>query len=124
MIAGIGTDICDLARFQKLVEQETFIKRVLTRNEQQKLASLPAKTRQVEFLAGRFACKEAFSKALGTGISQDVSFQDLEILNDNRGAPYFAKAPQSDKYQIHVSISHTNQMAIAFVVLEVKKELT
>lgn len=117
MIAGIGIDLCELLRIEKLIDNESFIKRILTNKEQEQLAKLPAKKRKIEFLAGRFACKEAYSKALGTGISLDVSFQDLEILNLPNGAPYFNKTPRKD-LKTHVSITHTDQTAMAFVVLE------
>ena len=71
--------------------------------------------RKVEYLAGRFAAKEAYSKALGTGIGKAVSFQEIEILNAKTGQPVLT-APHH--YQKHVSITHTNHDAYAVVILE------
>ena len=70
-------------------------------------------------MAGRWSAKEAFSKAWGTGIGK-LSFQDLEVLNDERGAPVFTKAPFSGK--VWVSISHAGTLVMASVILEEKDE--
>ena len=72
--------------------------------------------RQIEFLAGRFAAKEAFSKARGTGIGKDCSFQDIEILREPSGKPslYF-KGNQVNGF---VSITHTKEYAAAQVILQ------
>lgn len=115
MIKGIGIDIVELSRIEEIINtKSSFIKRVLTSNEYQLFKILPHK-RQVEFLAGRFACKEAFSKALGTGIGK-VGLQDIEILKEVTGAPKVTKAPYEGA--IFVSISHTENMAIAQIILE------
>ncbi|MGM7724408.1 holo-ACP synthase [uncultured Metabacillus sp.] len=119
MIAGIGLDIIELDRIRRIVERQPgFIKRILTINEIETYATL-SKERKVEFLAGRFAVKEAYSKALGTGIGEEISFQDIEVINDERGKPIIKllkKLPQADT--IHVSITHTRQYAAAQVLLE------
>lgn len=115
MIKGIGVDVVDIDRMVPLAKQDNFVKRILTDEENDIFQTLGLK-RKVEFLAGRFACKEAYSKALGTGIGKYVSFQDLSILNDEFGAPYFAKHP--DEYNIYVSIAHTDIIATAYVILE------
>jgi holo-[acyl-carrier protein] synthase len=79
MIKGIGIDAVETERMAKIVkEKPQFAKRVLTSKELEWYDRLPFH-RQVEFLGGRFACKEAFSKAWGTGIGK-VSFQDIEVL--------------------------------------------
>ena len=84
-ITGLGMDAVELSRIEKIVaEPKTFLRKVLTPAELEKYNSLPTK-RKVEFLAGRFAAKEAYAKALGTGIGQHVSFQDIEVLNDASG---------------------------------------
>ena len=84
-ITGLGMDAVELSRIEKIVaEPKTFLQKVLTPAELEKYNSLPTK-RKVEFLAGRFAAKEAYAKALGTGIGQHVSFQDIEVLNDASG---------------------------------------
>ena len=115
MIVGHGIDIEELASIQNAVEKrEGFARRVLTDKEMERFSSLKGR-RQVEYLAGRWSAKEAFSKAMGTGIGK-LGFQDLEILNNERGAPYFSKSPFSGK--VWLSISHTDQFVTASVILE------
>lgn len=115
MIVGHGIDIEALASIQNAVEKrEGFARRVLTDKEMERFASLKGR-RQIEYLAGRWSAKEAFSKAMGTGIGK-LGFQDLEILNNERGAPYFSKSPFSGK--VWLSISHTDQFVTASVILE------
>ncbi|WP_028401274.1 holo-ACP synthase [Ectobacillus panaciterrae] len=114
MIIGTGIDIIELERIEKLMEQQKFIDRILTEREQEAAFRLHGQ-RKVEFVAGRFAAKEAYSKAAGTGIGKEVSFLDLEILNDERGKPVLT-APVS--HIVHVSISHSKQFAVAQVILE------
>ena len=115
MIVGHGIDIEELTSIQNAVEKrEGFARRVLTDKEMERFSSLKGR-RQVEYLAGRWSAKEAFSKAMGTGIGK-LGFQDLEILNNERGAPYFSKSPFSGK--VWLSISHTDQFVTASVILE------
>ena len=115
MIVGHGIDIEALASIQNAVEKrEGFARRVLTDKEMERFASLKGR-RQIEYLAGRWSAKEAFSKAMGTGIGK-LGFQDLEILNNERGTPYFSKSPFSGK--VWLSISHTDQFVTASVILE------
>ena len=115
MIVGHGIDIEELASIQNAVKKrEGFAQRILTDKELKRFASLKGR-RQIEYLAGRWSAKEAFSKAMGTGIGK-LSFQDLEVLNNERGAPYFSQAPFSGK--IWLSISHTDQFVTASVILE------
>ena len=86
MIVGQGIDIEELASIERAVTRhEGFAKRVLTANEMERFNSLKGR-RQIEYLAGRWSAKEAFSKAMGTGIGK-LGFQDLEVLNNERGAP-------------------------------------
>lgn len=115
MIVGHGIDIEALGSIQNAVKKRKgFAQRVLTDKEMERFSSLKGH-RQVEYLAGRWSAKEAFSKALGTGIGK-LSFQDLEILNNERGAPYFSKSPFLGK--VWLSISHTDQFVTASVILE------
>ena len=119
MIVGHGIDIEALASIQNAVEKrEGFARRVLTDKEMERFASLKGR-RQIEYLAGRWSAKEAFSKALGTGIGK-LGFQDLEVLNNERGAPYFSKSPFLGK--VWLSISHTDQFVTASVILEEEYE--
>ena len=114
MIKGIGIDIIELTRIQIMLERGTkLIDRILTEEEKQKFKVL-SERRQVEFLAGRFAAKEAFSKAFGTGIGKELSFQDIEIETDGSGKPFFRKP----EVHSHLSISHSREYAVAHVVIE------
>ena len=119
MIVGHGIDIEELASIQEAVERkDSFAQRVLTAKELERFTELKGR-RKIEYIAGRWSAKEAFAKAMGTGIGK-LSFQDLEILNDEKGAPYFSQAPFSGK--IWLSISHTEQYATASVILEESHE--
>jgi len=115
MIVGIGIDLVEMQRIKEMIEkQPKFLDRILTENEMTVFHSL-SKKRQVEFLAGRFAAKEACSKAFGTGIGKEISFQDIEILNDEKGKPILkVDLP----YIAHISITHTEHYAAAQVVFE------
>lgn len=116
MITGIGIDITELDRVEKHVDDDVFIRRVLTPEERECFSSLGRK-RKVEFLAGRFSAKEAYAKARGTGIGADVSFQDVTVLNDPEGRP-FLKETDIQNERVHLSITHTDRSAAAFCVIE------
>ncbi|MBS4206478.1 holo-ACP synthase [Bacillus sp. FJAT-50079] len=118
MIHGIGLDLVETERVEKLRRrQERFPYRVLTKNELSTYFTL-SETRKTEFLAGRFAAKEAYAKAVGTGIGSDCSFQDIEIIADEKGKPHIVA---STDYKIHLSITHTKAYAAAQVILESEK---
>ena len=124
MIYGIGTDIVSIERVQNILNKnrEGFINRVLTDHEKALFAN---KADSAAFCAKRFAAKEAFSKALGTGIGRVVSFQDLTVRSNEHGKPYFMPSEKLRLYlqekgikHGHLSISDESQNALAFVVLE------
>ncbi|MDQ0163476.1 holo-ACP synthase [Bacillus alveayuensis] len=116
MITGIGLDIVELNRIGNIVKRNPkFIDRILTAGEKERFVQLSAK-RRLEFLAGRFAAKEAFSKAIGTGIGKKLSFLDIEILNDEKGKPVLIQEKIKDK--VHVTITHSQQFAVAQVIVE------
>lgn len=124
MIYGVGTDIVSIDRVQNIISKnrDGFIKRVLTEHER---ALFSNKADSAAYLAKRFAAKEAFSKALGTGIGRVVSFQDLTIRNNESGKPYFLPSEKLRLYlmekgikQGHLSISDESKYAVAFVILE------
>lgn len=115
MIIGIGIDAVELHRIEKIIEHNPkFIRRVLTNKEIEVFNGLKKK-RQIEFLGGRFACKEAFSKAYGTGIGK-VGFQDIEVLSDKTGKPVVYQSIFEGC--VHVSITHTDKEAFAQIILE------
>lgn len=116
MIAGIGVDIVDLSHIKDVsTKQPHFCKYVLTEEELAVYETYTEK-RQLEFLAGRYAAKEAFSKAMGTGIGKTVNFQNISILNDKKGGPYIEESPFEGN--IFISISHSKYSAVAQVILE------
>ena len=124
MIYGIGTDIVSIERVQTIINKnrDGFINRVLTEHERALFAN---KADSAAFCAKRFAAKEAFSKALGTGIGRVVSFQDLTVRSNENGKPYFMLSEKLRLYlkdkgiqKGHLSISDESQNALAFVVLE------
>ena len=124
MIYGVGTDIGSIERIQEILNKnrDGFINRVLTEHERAIFAN---KAYSAAFCAKRFSAKEAFSKALGTGIGRVVSFQDLTVRNNENGKPYFIPSEKLRLYlqekrikQGHLSISDESLNALAFVVLE------
>lgn len=126
MIVGIGMDLAEISRFHKLLEKPTasrFLERVLTPRERELCEQ--RKNRLAEYVAGRFAAKESVAKALGTGIGAAVSFQDIEIVNGDCGQPVcqidrnaLVRAGVDPAVRIHLSITHTEMTAAAFVVIE------
>lgn len=117
MITGIGLDLIELDRISESVKKNPrFIQRILTENELEIYNQLKSDRRKVEFLSGRFAAKEAFSKAVGVGIGK-LSFQHIEILSNRNGAPVLT-AKGFELERIFVSITHSKQFAAAQVVIE------
>lgn len=118
MIAGTGIDIIEIDRIKNVLlrKPERFIARVLTKKEFSRIASAE-QSRQVEYIAGRFAAKEAYAKATGTGIGAHLSFQDIEILPDQMGKPeIWIKGEKS--FLSHLSITHSKEYAFAQVIIE------
>jgi holo-[acyl-carrier protein] synthase len=118
MIKGIGIDIIELERIEHMIQQQPrFIQRILSPREQEKWQALSGK-RQVEFMAGRFAVKEALAKALGTGIGKGFGWQDVSILSDELGAPQINWNNRNPTFKTHLSISHSANYVVAQVILE------
>ncbi|MCU7558079.1 holo-ACP synthase [Macrococcus capreoli] len=111
MIKGIGTDIIEIARIQKSLENPKLITRILHPKEIERFESFTSEKRRAEYFAGRFCVKEAYSKALGTGIGQ-LNFNDICCLNDAAGKPYI------EGVNAHVSIAHSDTVATAYVIIE------
>ncbi|BAU29905.1 holo-[acyl-carrier-protein] synthase [Aneurinibacillus soli] len=125
MIIGTGIDIVELPRIQKIIERQehAFVQRVLTAREQKAMPEAPG--RRIEYIAGRFAAKEAISKALGTGIGGVVSFYDMEIIPDANGRPIVHIAERvlreiagTVECRCHISITHSREYAAAQAILE------
>ena len=87
MIFGIGTDIADCTRVGSIYAKHGhhFVKNILTPAELERMAELKDPK---EYIAGRWAAKEAFSKALGTGMCAECAFVEIEVLSDERGKPF------------------------------------
>ena len=131
MILGIGIDLVDIFRINKILEKypSQFAKRVLGKRELRTyekilFSGLRSKERANRFIAKRFAAKEAVSKAFGTGLRGQVSFKAIEVLNDKLGKPYVVLSPLKDKTtfpyfkKIHISLTYENNFAQAIVILE------
>lgn len=122
MIVGIGTDIVQIPRIEKVLALygERFINRILSENEKEKLITLNKST-YANFLAKRFAAKEAISKAFGVGIGSQLSFKDISIVNDHLGKPcvqIIANSKLTLKFlNIHISLSDDYPTSIAFVII-------
>ncbi|AEF24615.1 holo-ACP synthase [Streptococcus parauberis] len=115
MIIGHGIDLQEISAVEKAFRRnERFAQKVLTSNELAIFNGLTGK-RQITYLAGRWSAKEAFSKALGTGIGK-LSFHHIEVLSDKKGRPYISRSPFNGNS--FVSISHSGDYVQASVILE------
>lgn len=112
----LGCDIAEVGRIEAVYKKlgKKFLDRILTPNEQELFNQRGSK---VQFLAGRFAAKESVSKSFKTGIGGEYSFTDIEILNDEKGAPlvYIKGVLRSD---IEISISHDRHYAMAVSLIK------
>ncbi|RUS46616.1 holo-ACP synthase [Cohnella sp. AR92] len=128
MIVGIGIDMVELERLDKLLAGSAgsrFLERVLTESERSRCRELSGR-RAVEFVAGRYAAKEAIVKALGCGIGRLVGFADMEVLPDPSGRPCCRLSAEAwerlglkeERHRLHVAITHERSMAAATAVFE------
>jgi holo-[acyl-carrier protein] synthase len=123
MIKGIGVDIIDVARIKKMVEKGSgFVEKVFTETE---IRYCRGKYRPGVHYAGRFAAKEAFLKAMGTGLRGAMAWTDISVENNELGKPGIILARKTlenfkkNKFQtINLSISHTREYAVAFVIIQ------
>ena len=119
MLKGIGIDIIEVSRIKRMIERygEKFFERILTEKE---IAYCKSFVNPELHFAGRFASKEAYSKAIGTGISRNFKWKDIEIINDESGKPHIHHTVDNDysKLRFEISISHTKEYGCAVVVCE------
>jgi holo-[acyl-carrier protein] synthase len=124
VILGIGTDLVEIERIEAALERwgERFARKILVPRELDRLAR---HRKPAAYLAKRFAAKEAFSKALGTGIRAPVSWHNIGVVNHASGRPYLELAPplaalvqRRGVQNVHLSLTDERGMAAAFVVLE------
>ena len=125
-ILGNGVDIIDNRRIEKAIKNKNFINKIFTNKEKE--FSKKKKAKKINYFAKRFAAKEAFLKAIGTGISNGFSFKDITVLNDKEGKPLIELAKKIDlfikkkfkvkNYKIYLSISDEMKYSIAYVILQ------
>ena len=125
MIYGIGNDIVKIDRFKKILDSsysKRFLKRVYSQSEADYAFS---RKRPYEHLAGFFAVKESFLKAIGTGKRKDLKFSEIEVVHDDAGSPHVKLEGNSGVLfqkikgkKMHASISHFEDYAIATVIIE------
>jgi holo-[acyl-carrier protein] synthase len=121
---GIGTDVVDISRIKKLFNKnKNFKNRIFSKIE---IKYCESKKNKIAFYSKRFAAKEAFVKALGTGISNGISFNEISINNNKNGAPFIellgktkiiTKNLTKKKNKIYLSLSDEKKYAIAMVVI-------
>ena len=126
MIFGTGIDIVDISRFERFVREnnELLFKRLFTEQEQ---AYCTTRRRSAQHYALRFAAKEAFVKALGTGIGDGIAWRDMEVVNAPSGKPELVLSGRAAELfrehgldRVFLSLSHDGNYAVASVILEGK----
>jgi len=123
-IVGNGVDIIENRRIKKSLKIKGFINRVFTKNEIKNSKNLNNK---VNYLAKRFAAKEAFVKALGEGFRNNINYNDIDISNDKKGKPlinisskvkkFLKRKFKLNKYKIFISLSDEKKYSIAYVII-------
>ena len=125
-ILGNGVDIIENIRIKKAIKNKKFIDKIFTNKEKQ--FAKKKNVNKINYFAKRFVAKEAFLKALGTGLSNGFSFKDITVLNDKKGKPYIESEKKIDlfikkkfkvkNYKIYLSISDEMKYSIAYVILQ------
>jgi holo-[acyl-carrier protein] synthase len=126
-ILGIGVDIIENKRIKKSIKNSNFKNRTYSAKEL-KLSSLTI--HKASFFSKRFAAKEAFAKALGTGFRNNLNFKDIEVINDKLGKPYYTKNKKITKivqkkfnvknFNCFLSISDEKDYSTAFAIIQTK----
>ena len=124
-IIGIGVDIIENNRFKTLIKKKKFINRICSPKE---INNFKNKNNKISYLSKRFSAKEAFVKALGSGFRNKLCFNDISILNDKRGKPYFLfnqkikdilkNKHKLIKFKAHLSLSDEKKHSISYVILQ------
>lgn len=121
MIHGIGTDIVYIPRILRVLQKygEKFLGRIYTKQEIERSEKYNSQEMRAKYFAKRFAAKEAFVKALGTGLSNGIIMKDIEIHSDIRGKPYITISKDFiyKNSTIHLSLSDDKDYATAFVII-------
>jgi holo-[acyl-carrier protein] synthase len=124
-ILGVGVDIIKNDRIKNSIKNHKFRDRIFSSNELKLSASSKNK---IVYFSKRFAAKEAFAKALGTGFRNDLNFKDIEIMNDKFGKPYYSKTKKITKiikkkfkvknFNCFLSISDEKEYSTAFTIIQ------
>ena len=124
-ILGIGVDIVENKRFKKAIKNKKLIKRLFTLSEIKNSSLIKDKS---SFFSKKFAAKESFSKALGTGFRKNLNFKDIEIKNNKKGKPlislnkstltFLKKKLNVKSFKINLSLSDEKIYSIAYVIIE------
>ena len=127
-IIGNGVDIVENQRIKNSLKLKGFSDRIFTKNEIKKSLKLKNK---INYFTKRFAAKEAFVKAIGTGFRNNINFNDINVVNDKKGKPIIhisnnikkiiKKKFKLNKYKIYLSLSDEKMHSIAFVIINKKK---
>ena len=128
-IFGVGTDIVKTNRIQKLLRKKNVLEKLFSKEEIIKCKRIKKTT---NCFAKRFAAKEAFSKALGTGISKGIKFNQIVVLNEKNGKPFIKLIENTKKivenklkkknYKILLSLTDEDKYAVAFVTISIWKK--
>ena len=122
-IYGVGIDIIKVSRIKSSLKNKNFKKKIFSNNE---IKIIEKKNNKITGYAKKFASKEAFSKALGTGISNGISFKDISVNNDIKGKPYIVLLGKTKstvqrtikkKYKIFLTMSDEQKYALAVVAI-------
>ena len=124
-IIGIGVDIVENNRFKELIKKKKFINRICSPEE---INNFKKKNNKISYLSKRFSAKEAFVKALGSGFRNKLCFNDISILNDRKGKPYFLFNQKIKnilksrykliKFKAHLSLSDEKKHSVSYVILQ------
>ena len=124
-ILGIGVDIVENKRIKNSIKNSLILQRIYTSKE---LKQSKGVVNKAGYFSKRFAAKEAFSKALGTGLRMNLNFKDIEVMNDKMGKPYYVKNIKIDKiiksrfkiknYKCFLSISDEKNYSTAFAIIQ------
>ena len=124
-VLGIGVDIIDNKRIKKSIKNSKFRNRIYSSKE---LKQSTLYKNKVNYFSKRFAAKEAFAKALGTGFRKNLNYKDIEVINDKIGKPYYAKSKKITnivqknfkvkKFNCFLSISDEKDYSTAFTIIQ------
>ena len=122
---GIGVDIVDNNRIKSLIKNKKFVNRIFSKKE---ITISKKYLNKTNFFSKRFAAKESFSKALGTGFRNNLNLKDIEIINDKLGKPYYFISPKIKKlikkkkktmnFQLFLSVSDDKDYSVAFTIIQ------